>query len=54
MFTFFTIEAADITAAMAYTSGIFTDAKLLILLAVGVPLAFYVIKRAIGLAPKGR
>jgi len=52
--TFFTLEAADITAALVYVSSVFTDAKLLVLLAIGVPLAFYVIKRAIGLAPKGR
>ena len=52
--TFFTLEAADITAALAYVGNIFSDAKLLILLAIGVPVGFYVIKRAIGLAPKGR
>lgn len=52
--TFFTLEAADITAALAYTSSIFTDTKLLVLLAIGVPIGFYIIKKAIGLVPKGR
>jgi len=50
--TFFTLEAADITAALAYVGNIFDDVKLLVLLAIGVPLAFMIIKRAIGLAPK--
>lgn len=52
--TFFTLEAADITAALAYTASLFTDVKLLVLLAIGVPIGFYIIKRAIALAPKGR
>ena len=50
--TFFTLEAADITAALAYVANVFDDVKLLVLLAIGVPLAFMIIKRAIGLAPK--
>jgi len=37
---------------MDYVSAIFTDAKLLIILAIGVPLAFFVIKRVISLTPK--
>ncbi|GAI09976.1 unnamed protein product [marine sediment metagenome] len=50
--TFFTLEAADITAALAYVGNVFDDVKLLVLLAIGIPLAFMIIKRAIGLAPK--
>ncbi|GAI09768.1 unnamed protein product [marine sediment metagenome] len=50
--TFFTLEAADITAALAYVGNIFDDVKLLVLLAIGIPLAFMIIKRAISLAPK--
>ena len=50
--TFFTLEAADITAALAYVGNIFDDVKLLVLLAIGIPLGFMIIKRAIGLAPK--
>lgn len=50
--TFFTLEAADITAALAYVANVFDDVKLLVLLAIGIPLAFMIIKRAIGLVPK--
>ncbi|GAH91930.1 unnamed protein product [marine sediment metagenome] len=50
--TFFTLEAADITAALAYVGNVFDDVKLLVLLAIGIPLGFMIIKRAIGLAPK--
>ena len=50
----FSISAGDITSLWGFASGLFSDAKLLVLLAIGVPVAFYVIKRAIGLAPKGR
>lgn len=50
--TFFTLEAADITAALAYVGNIWTDAKLLILLAIGLPVGFYVIRRVMSLAPK--
>ena len=35
-----------------YVSAIFTDAKLLILLAIGIPLAFYVIRKTIALTPQ--
>lgn len=50
--TFFTLEAADITAALAYVGNVFDDVKLLVLLAIGIPLAFMIIKRAISLVPK--
>lgn len=50
--TFFTLEAADITAALAYVANVFDDVKLLVLLAIGIPLAFMIIKRAISLVPK--
>lgn len=49
---FFTLEAADITSVLAYTSSIFEDAQLLIFLALGLPVGFYVIKRMIALVPK--
>lgn len=48
------ISAGDITTAASYVSGMFSDAKLLILLVVGVPLAFYIIGRAIGIVPRGK
>lgn len=49
--TFFAIDSSDITAMLAYVGGLFSDAKLLILMVIGVPLAFYVIPRVIKLAP---
>ncbi|GAI02615.1 unnamed protein product, partial [marine sediment metagenome] len=36
----------------AYIGDVFTDASLLIYLAIGIPLAFYVIKKVLGLMPK--
>ena len=50
--TFFTLDAADITAMLAYVSNIFEDAGLLLWVAIGLPLGFYVIKKVIGLIPK--
>lgn len=46
------VSSGDITTTASYVSGLFTDAKLLILLAVGVPLAFWIIKRSVAIAPK--
>jgi len=50
--TFFTLEAADITAMLAYIGNIFEDASLLLWVAIGLPLGFYVIRKVIGLIPK--
>jgi hypothetical protein len=48
--TFFTIgDVGDLTA---YVGTLFSDAWLVIALAIGIPLAFYVIKRVIALVPK--
>lgn len=43
-------STADLTAYIGY---LFNDTWALIALAVGIPLAFYVIKRVIALVPKG-
>jgi hypothetical protein len=43
-------STGDLTA---YVGTLFSDTWAIIALAVGVPLAFYVIRRVIGLAPKG-
>jgi hypothetical protein len=51
LFTLFLLPDGFLSQMMDYVSAIFTDAKLLILLALGVPLAFYVIKNVIGLMP---
>lgn len=46
------IEATDITTTASHISGLFTDMKLLILLVIGVPLGFMIIRRAIAIVPK--
>ena len=52
MLTLFTFTADDLATTTAYIGDIFTDAKLLIILAMGIPLAFYVIKKIMALLPK--
>jgi hypothetical protein len=42
------------TDMLAYAGSLFTDLWVLIALAVGIPLAFYVIRRVIALIPKGK
>lgn len=49
---FLVLNPEDITAALAYTAGLFADIKLLLLLVIGVPIGFYIIKRAITLTSK--
>jgi hypothetical protein len=51
MFTILTapIDGTFITNALAYVGTLFTDLNLLILLAIGLPLGFWVIKKAISL-----
>jgi len=39
---------------LASTGTLFTDLWMIIALAVGIPLAFYVIRKVIALVPKGR
>ena len=39
---------------LASTGTLFTDLWMVIALAVGIPLAFYVIRKVIALVPKGR
>jgi len=43
------IEADVITGVKTYTTGLFADMGLLIVLVIGLPLAFWVIRRVIGL-----
>jgi len=47
----FSLPEGLLAEMMTYVGAIFDDAKLLIILAIGVPLAFFVIKRAISLVP---
>jgi hypothetical protein len=49
----FSLPEGILPEMMDYVSAIFTDGKLLIILAIGVPMAFYFIKKIIALAPKG-
>lgn len=46
------IGSASSTDLFAFASGLFSDLWLLIAIAIGVPLAFYVIKKVIALIPK--
>jgi len=48
------IAAGDITTALGHVGDLFASAKLLILLAVGLPLGFYVIVRTLRLVPADR
>jgi len=47
--TFITLPASTTEDLMAYVGGFFGDLWVLIALAIGIPLAFYVISRVIGL-----
>ena len=42
------------TAIGAVSSGMFSSVETWIYIAVGIPLAFYIVKRILGLLPKGR
>jgi len=46
------VETADITEIGAKTGGLSVDLMPLVVLVIGVPLAFMMIKRAIGIMPK--
>ena len=52
IFTLFSFPDNIVTSTTAYIGDVFTDASVLIYLAIGIPLAFYVIKKIIGLLPK--
>ena len=50
--TLFTFSADDLATTTAYIGEIFTDAKVLIYLAMGIPLAFWVIRKIMSLLPR--
>jgi len=52
MLTLFTLPTETATSITAYIGDVFTDASLLIYLAMGIPLAFYVIRKVMALLPK--
>jgi hypothetical protein len=47
--TIFSIENTDITAMLAYPKNLFTDLNLIVILAIGLPLGFWVIRKVISL-----
>jgi len=54
MLTVITLPGNAVTDITAYIGSVVTDTWVLIALAVGLPLGFYVIRRVIGLLPKGK
>lgn len=44
-----TIDEGFVTSTLAYVGQLFTDLTLVIVLVIGLPLAFWVIRRIIGL-----
>jgi hypothetical protein len=54
MLSIITLPAGVQTDMLANVGTLFTDLWLLLAVAIGVPLAFYVIRKVIALVPKGR
>ena len=54
MLTLVTLPTASSTDLLANVGVLFSDLWVIIALAIGIPLAFYIIKRVIALVPKGR
>lgn len=54
LFTWLTIPSASSTDLLSAVGTLFTDLWVVIAVAVGIPLAFYVIRKVISLVPKGR
>jgi hypothetical protein len=47
--TIISTSSADVASMLAYAGGIFTDLNQWILVAIGIPVGFYVVRRVIGL-----
>jgi len=54
MLSIITLPGEAATDLLADAGTLFTDLWVLIAIAIGIPLAFYVIRRVIALVPKGR
>ena len=54
MLTIFTLPDTFVASTTAYIGETITDLNVLVVLAIGLPLAFWGIKRIIGLMPRGR
>lgn len=52
MLTLFTLPADAVTTTTAYIGELITDAGGFIFLGIGLPLAFYVVKKIMGIIPK--
>jgi hypothetical protein len=44
-----TVSAGDITGLLAYVGGLFEDFNVLILLMIGLPLGFWIIRKVVSL-----
>lgn len=53
MFTYITIPADYATSTLAYAGSMFTDLSDLVMLVIGLPVAFWVIQKVIGVAKAG-
>lgn len=49
LFSIITLPPTFVDDSLAYVGTVFTDAKLIIILAIGLPLGFWVVKKVIGL-----
>jgi len=54
MFSIIALPSGAETDVLASVGTLTTDLWVIIALAIGIPLAFYIIRQVIGLAPKGR
>jgi hypothetical protein len=54
MLTYITIPTASSSDLFAAVGTLTTDLWVLIAIAIGLPIAFYIIRKVIGLMPKGR
>ncbi len=54
MLTYLVIPTASSTDLLAAVGGLVGDLWVLLAIAMGLPLAFYILRRVIGLMPKGR
>ena len=52
MLSLFILPETYISEMTGYVGDVFTDAKLLIILGIGLPMGFYIIKKLIALAPR--
>jgi len=49
MLSIIAVDSADVNSLLAYVGDVWTDFSLLILLAIGLPLGFWVVRKVISL-----